>query len=67
MCFSSIDARELRKAMRTLGFKIPKASLEAMIGKQLEKLYCPTHWLSLKTITNLVAHSNIWDIIQSSK
>ncbi|XP_031553862.1 caltractin-like [Actinia tenebrosa] len=28
----SIDARELRKAMRTLGFKIPKASLEAMIS-----------------------------------
>lgn len=31
---SSIDARELRKAMRTLGFKIPKASLEAMISKK---------------------------------
>lgn len=28
----SIDARELRKAMRALGFKISKESIEDMIG-----------------------------------
>lgn len=30
----SIDARELRKAMKALGFKISKESVEEMIGEQ---------------------------------
>ena len=41
LCFlSSIDARELRNAMKSLGFKMSKESMEQMIGVSLGDDLC---------------------------
>lgn len=61
MCWTcrSIDARELRKAMRALGFKISRESIEDMIGKHNTTLVSVWSFYGDKVLIMLHMYSQV--------